>query len=154
MKRKLGGMFGRSPKASLGIEERSSRRKKKMFEIIFSSLVAMLVFVFNGNFILTVTVFAVTYFASFLIFWFMNSLKLTARIRKIEHIFPDFLQSVSSNLRAGMTVDRAMVLSSRPEFDPLDKEILQVGKDISTGKPVELALKNMSKRINSEFFCF
>jgi hypothetical protein len=43
-----------------------------------------------------------------------------------------------------------MLLSSRPEFDPLDKEILQVGKDISTGKPVELSLKNMSKRINSE----
>ena len=80
----------------------------------------------------------------------MDSLRATARIRKLESVFPDFLQSVSSNLRAGMTVDRSMLLSSRPEFDPLEKEILQVGKDISTVKPVEISLKNMSKRINSE----
>jgi len=80
----------------------------------------------------------------------MKSLAEASRVKKIEFVFPDFLSLVSSNLRAGMTVDRAMLLSSRPEFAPLDKEILQAGKDISTGKPVEAALSAMSKRINSE----
>jgi len=57
---------------------------------------------------------------------------------KIETVFPDFLQLVASNLRAGITVDRAMLLSARPEFAPLDKEILQSGRDISTGKPISM----------------
>lgn len=80
----------------------------------------------------------------------MSSLKKLSRIKKLEAVFPDFLQLVASNLRAGMTVDRAMLLSAREEFAPLDREILQAGKDISTGKPVEVALNSMSKRINSE----
>jgi hypothetical protein len=43
-----------------------------------------------------------------------------------------------------------MLLSSRPEFAPLDKEILLTGKEISTGKPIAAALKSMSDRIKSE----
>jgi Flp pilus assembly protein TadB len=155
MKRKTKGLFGRSQRANLSVVELSSRRKRNIFKVVFSLLIAGLIFIFSGNsglnlIILTIGSFALAYFGAFMIFRFIDSLKASARIRKIELAFPDFLQSVSSNLRAGMTVDRAMLLSSRPEFAPLDKEILQVGKDISTGKPVELSLRNMSDRINSE----
>jgi len=68
----------------------------------------------------------------------------------MEAAFPDFLQLMSSNLRAGMTIDRALLLSSRKEFAPLDKEILSLGKDIVTGEEIEVALSTMAKRINSE----
>ena len=54
------------------------------------------------------------------------------RIKKMELAFPDFISLMASNLRAGMTIDRALVLSARKEFDPLDKEILQVGKDMGS----------------------
>jgi archaellum biogenesis protein FlaJ (TadC family) len=74
----------------------------------------------------------------------------TTKIKKMEDVFPDFLQLMSSNLRAGMTIDRALLLSSRKEFAPLDKEILNLGKDIITGKEIEVALQNMSKKIGSE----
>jgi type II secretory pathway component PulF len=57
---------------------------------------------------------------------------------------------MSSNLRAGMTIDRAMLLSSRPEFSPLDQEILRTGKEIATGKGIATALEDMSRRIGSE----
>jgi archaellum biogenesis protein FlaJ (TadC family) len=40
-------------------------------------------------------------------------------------------------------------LSSRKEFAPLDKEILKLGKDIVTGKKIEIALQDMADRINS-----
>ena len=70
----------------------------------------------------------------FLYFYFKDTLKESARIKKIEDVFPDFLQLVSSNLRAGMTIDRSILISSRKEFAPLDEEILKVGKDITTGK--------------------
>jgi hypothetical protein len=43
-----------------------------------------------------------------------------------------------------------MLLSSREEFAPLDKEILQTGKDIATGKTIESSLISMANRIGSD----
>ncbi len=73
-----------------------------------------------------------------------------ADIKKMEEVFPDFIELMSSNLRAGMTVDKALLLSARKEFAPLDVEINNVGKDIVTGKEINQALKDMGQRINSE----
>jgi pilus assembly protein TadC len=72
------------------------------------------------------------------------------KIRTMEVVFPDFLQLISSNLKAGIPIDKAIVISSRKEFSPLDEQINQFGRDIVTGKPVEIAMKEMSIRINSE----
>jgi pilus assembly protein TadC len=83
-------------------------------------------------------------------FYFLTQLKKYRRIKKMEDIFPDFLQLMSSNLRAGITIDRAMLLSVKEEFDPLDKEINKTGREIATGKSMETALLNMVKRIGSE----
>jgi len=122
--------------------------------VIVSSGIALIIgliaYVIYGKVIPTGIGIVVGFVSAFFSLVFMDGLKKATRIKKIESVFPDFLGLVASNLRAGMTVDRAMLLSSRPEFDPLDSEILQVGKDISTGKPVEVALKSMSNRIGSE----
>ena len=45
----------------------------------------------------------------------------------IEDALPDALQLMASNLRAGMTPDKALLLSSRPEFGPL-KTFLSTGR--------------------------
>ncbi len=79
-----------------------------------------------------------------------KSLDRSARVKKIEKSFPDLLQLMASNLRAGMTVDRAILLSSRKEFAPLDEEILKVGKDIVTGSDIEEALHDLARRVKSE----
>ena len=71
-------------------------------------------------------------------------------IKKMEIAFPDFIALMASNLRAGMTVDRALLLSSRKEFAPLDKEITLLGKDIITGKEINAALSDMSDRVKSD----
>jgi len=86
----------------------------------------------------------------FLYFNLKGRLSASIKITKMEDSFPDFLQLMASNLRAGMTIDRAMLLSARPEFDPLDKEILSLGKDIATGKSIRNALLDMSQRTKSE----
>ena len=49
-----------------------------------------------------------------------------------------------------MTVDKEFLLSSRPEFYPLDEEITRAGKEIVTGKDIGVALTNMAKNIGSE----
>jgi len=85
------------------------------------------------------------------IFFFLKtSLKASTRIKKMETAFPDVISLMASNLRSGITIEKAFLLSARPEFTPLDKEILDTGKEISTGKDVVQALKIMSEKINSE----
>ena len=63
----------------------------------------------------------------YLFIYFRKILIISARVKKVEAIFPDFLQLMASNLRAGMTIDRAILTSSRPEFAPLDEEIVTTG---------------------------
>ncbi len=77
-------------------------------------------------------------------------LKADAKSRFIEDVLPDGLQLMSSNLRAGMTVDRALLLSARDEFGPLQEEISFVGKEISTGMEIDKALLSMTKRVRSD----
>ncbi len=74
----------------------------------------------------------------------------TSNIKKMEEVFPDFIELMASNLRAGMTVDQALLLSSRKEFAPLDTQILSLGKDMVTGKEIGIALRDMAKRIDSQ----
>jgi len=58
-------------------------------------------------------------------FYFRVSLMASARIKKMENVFPDVISLMASNLRSGITVDMAFLLSARPEFKPLDEEILK-----------------------------
>lgn len=91
---------------------------------------------------------AIVLFSTYL--FMQKKLKRHQEIKKMEDVFPDFISLMSSNLRAGMTVDRALVLSARKEFAPLDKEIMQVGKDILTAREISEALYDMGQRIGSE----
>lgn len=134
---------------------KSNKEKTVLKKVIFLSIIAGIlvasgILFFYKEIILSVISFFATSAVIIIYYFVRKSLKKTARIRKLEEVFPDFLQLMSSNLRAGMTIDKAILLSSRPEFAPLDKEILQTGKDLTTGKNIEQSLLDMSKRINSE----
>jgi len=124
--------------------------KTWIMRIFLALIIAGAVYYFKQNIFLSIGTF-IGLFIIFLIYsYFKNLLGKSARIKKIESVFPDFLGLMSSNLRAGITIDKAMLLSAREEFSPLDKEILKTGKDIATGKNIEAALLDMSKRIGSE----
>lgn len=85
-----------------------------------------------------------------LFFYFKISIKASTRIKKMENVFPDVISLMASNLRSGVTIDKAFLLSARPEFNPIDKEILKTGKEIATGKDIIYSLKTMGERIHSE----
>ncbi len=127
------------------------KNKKNIVIGFFSGLIAssILLLIYKSLIISIIGLFAV-FGLFFLIIYFRLKLRDAAKIKKIESVFPDFLQLMASNLRAGITIDKAILLSSRPEFAPLDREILNVGKDIATGKSIEISLLEMSKRIRSE----
>lgn len=124
--------------------------KVKLIMVCFLSLViTSIYYVFTSNLLNPFIIF-ISLILIFLVYsFFKKRLGEYSRIKRMEDVFPDFLQLVSSNLRAGMTIDRAIILSSREEFVPLDKEILSMGKDIMTGKELSVALKEMAKRTGS-----
>jgi len=128
--------------------------KKAVKMAIIPAIAAILLFV--GTFLFlrqTSPAFTAAGFGFVLLFVYMIArIKLIAiaKIKKMELVFPDFIELMSSNLRAGMTTDKALLLSSRKEFHPLDDEILILGKEIMTGKDMGSALTEMSKRIKSE----
>jgi flagellar protein FlaJ len=73
-----------------------------------------------------------------------------SRAAEIEKVLPDALQLMSANIRAGMTVDRAILLSARPEFGLLEEEIRRVGAKTVGGKPIKVALLEIKQRVKSD----
>lgn len=119
-------------------------------KIIFSVALAIVILYFSKNWVGSLISLFVIF--ALLVAYSVAKIKLNEikKVKKMEASFPDFLQLVSSNLRAGMTIDKALLLSSRKDFAPLDQEINLLGKDLVTGKQIARALKDMAARINSE----
>lgn len=131
-------------------KKQQTKSKSISMGILFGIIISIVYFIIKRSIIPSILIIIITPILSFLYFYMNDKLKKAARIKKMEAVFPDFLQLMSSNLRAGITIDRSMLLSVKEEFDPLDKEIQQTGRDIATGKEIERALLDMSKRIKSD----
>ncbi len=124
-------------------------RRAIYFGILLFTVISIIVFFIFKNIYISLSLFLIPFL--FLTFDYIRQiLKNIDRVKKIESIFPDFLQLMTSNLRAGLTIDRSIFLSAREEFNPLDKEILSAAKDIATGKTIEYSLSSMGKRIGSK----
>ena len=80
--------------------------------------------------------------------WIMFS--IDAKTKQVEEVLPDALQLMSSNIRAGLTTDKALLLAARPEFGPLAEEIKRVGRETIIGRSLESALMDMCNRVKSE----
>lgn len=114
------------------------------FSVIISYLIN---FSFGSKFILTTIL---CFFVIQISLYFIIYLKAEANGRFAESILPDALHLMSSNLRAGLTIDKALLLSARPEFGILSEEINSVGKSLTLGGDVAESLLGMSKNIKSD----
>ena len=124
------------------------------FIIVFSLLSSILIsllfnFLFKINFIIS---FIISIIIIPFILYFPFVLIADRRSAIIENYLPDALQLMASNLRAGLTIDRALLLSTRPEFGVLTDELNLVGKQITMGKNINDALLNMTKKVRSKTF--
>jgi len=77
-------------------------------------------------------------------------LNVSSKARQVEVMLPDALQLMSSNIRAGLTTDKALILAARPEFGPLEEEIRRVGKETMAGRDLIDALARMTQHIKSK----
>ncbi|MFH0929202.1 MAG: type II secretion system F family protein [Candidatus Aenigmatarchaeota archaeon] len=73
-----------------------------------------------------------------------------SRAAEVEKVLPDALQLMSANIRAGMTVDRAIWLAARPEFGIFEEEIRRVGAKTVGGKSIKMALLEIREKIKSD----
>jgi archaeal flagellar protein FlaJ len=67
----------------------------------------------------------------------------------VENILPDALQLIASNVKSGLTTERALLVSARPEFGPLEKELKRASKEVMAGEKLDKALLGISTRIKS-----
>ncbi|MFH0711695.1 MAG: type II secretion system F family protein [archaeon] len=146
MTNKVGDVGGESSAK----KEASRKKVSKIFGVLFALVVGVLVIIIKRNAVASVVCFFVALVLFFVFVFVKNFLDKSTRVREMEDVFPDFLQLVAGNLRAGITIDKSILISARKEFGLLDKEIMRVGKDIATGRSTEIALCDMAKRIGSE----
>jgi pilus assembly protein TadC len=71
------------------------------------------------------------------------------RANVTEEVLPEALVLMSTNLKSGLTPDRALLMTARPEFGPLEKELKFVAKESLTTVPFEDAIMEVAKKFNS-----
>ncbi len=96
------------------------------------------------------------FFGSFLLFvggiYLWLTMAAEAKGKSIELMLPDALQLISSNIKSGLTTERALFVSARPELGPLEKELKHASKEIIAGESVEKAILHMGTRVKSVIF--
>ncbi len=67
-----------------------------------------------------------------------------------EEVLPDALKLMASNIRSGLTPDKALMLSARKEFGPLEIQIRKSAKRSLSGESIQDSLKVIPENINSK----
>ena len=87
----------------------------------------------------------VGFFSPYLVF--MNVAE--ARRKRMELVLPDILLLIASNIKSGLTIDRAILFAARPEFGELSKEFKKVAFEIYGGEEIGNAFTKLTRRIKS-----
>ena len=147
-----------------GLEVSTERISKIFFNIaVFLNLAisAYLIYYFSVTYgiswstvivsmaVLWVLVFVLLIFALWIMFYLAVDLKIFRRKLDIEEVLPDFLQLTSSNINAGMPIDRALWFAVRPRFGVLAKEVETVAKETISGVDLKTALEKFASRYDS-----
>ncbi len=64
----------------------------------------------------------------------------------VESILPEYLQLTAANIRSGVSLDKALIGSARPEFLYFKDDVLLMGKQLYSGETMQNALANLSAR--------
>ncbi len=70
--------------------------------------------------------------------------------KTVERILPDVFELISSNVKSGLTTERALFAAARPEFGAISKELKTASREIMSGKRMDYALMEIPLRIKSK----
>lgn len=120
-----------------------------VYSLLISLALTGILFILNLPVTYLLVLFVLGFLLAEVFFYLILVLIADKRAKEIEGYLPDALILISANLRAGMTVDKAIWSATRPEFGPLEEEMSELGRDVVGGKPFSEALISMGKRIDS-----
>jgi len=120
------------------------------FGTIFNPLrefgaVAVLIFTFISWFLIQ----SIIVFLIIMCVYFYLNIKIYNRTIKIEKVLPDYLVLVSTNLKGGLSFEKALWTAIRPEFDVLAKEMTLASKRVLTGSDIKESLQEFSNKYES-----
>lgn len=81
--------------------------------------------------------------------YMIYSVVAEARRKSIELLLPDLLLLTASNIKSGLTIDKALLFSARPEFGDLGVEFKKVAFQIYGGQTVEDSFLSLTKKVKS-----
>ncbi|MEM5878888.1 MAG: type II secretion system F family protein [Candidatus Aenigmatarchaeota archaeon] len=117
-----------------------------LYSLAFSFLLLPLVFVFSWVILLLIPL---VFIGIQLIIDLILILIGDKRGSFAESVLPDALQLMAANIRSGLTPDKALLYSARPEFGVLEKEIKMAATKAIAGEALEDALLSLGKKIRS-----
>ncbi len=101
-------------------------------------------------------VFLFWFFSSFLLssviiagIYFYLNMKIYNRVKVMENYLQDYLILVSTNLRGGLSFEKALWASIKPEFGILSEEMGLVSKKVMTGSDLKDALRELALKYDS-----
>tara|TARA_Y100000310_G_scaffold343077_2_gene449049 strand:- start:5219 stop:6217 length:999 start_codon:yes stop_codon:yes gene_type:complete len=94
--------------------------------------------------------FSVSFFGFVGIAYLLMKMGSESKGKFVESILPDALRLVASNMKSGLTTERALFVAGRPEFGPLQLELKNASKRIASGERTENALRMISIGISSK----
>ncbi len=81
--------------------------------------------------------------------YIVYTLVAESRRKNMEQLLPDLLLLTASNIKSGLTIDRALLFSARPEFGELGQEFRKVAFQIYGGQPLEESFQSLTKKVKS-----
>jgi len=134
--------------SGVSIEEKSFAGFLVIFSIAVSFSSALVVYSLANISFPLVFVAALILSIGGLLFWLNQVAESKGKF--VEKILPDVLQLIASNIKAGLTTERSLFVSARPEFGPLTIELKNASKRIIAGERIERALLGIPKKIKSK----
>lgn len=101
------------------------------------------------SFLLWVLLQLIVTFTLIAILYFSYNIKIYKRTQELEDKLPDYLTLVSTNLKGGLSFEKSLWASIKPEFGILAREITIVSKKVVTGNDVSEALVEFSNKYDS-----
>ncbi len=100
-------------------------------------------FIYIGGFVATVLLYTV------IIYYWLSQIS-ASKGGFAEKVLPDALQLIASNIKSGLTTERALIVSARPEFGPLSDELRDASRKMLAGARMEDVLLDIPKRLKSK----
>jgi len=129
-------------------------KKKVGFALAFPPLLALAItlnyFAFiNSALLFVIGVFFISLIATYFVVYAVINYYEMSRTNMIESNLPNALELIATNINSGLTVESALVESSRPEFGELGLLLKLAAKQMFSGKSLEYALSSVSSVVNS-----